>query len=257
MPPWKENPIFCLTSDVDWASEAAIRYFHASVSEYGLPLTYFITHHSQYLTGLNDGTDFGIHPNFLPGSSHGSTFDEVIKTCLQFLPQPLFFRCHKYFDVDDTNVKLMEIGCKFDSNLCTLMDRELKPLTHRLGLIRLPVFWEDGATLTHRLPLDFKVLDHSSFTSPGLKILNMHPMHYALNTPNQLFARNVKDNTVREKWSTFSAKELADLQFAGSGIRHFIDQMLAWIGSQGFQIMTLREIYLCHLENDGSANTAN
>lgn len=248
--PWVSKPIFCLTSDIDWASDAAVRFFHESIYIDNFPITYFLTHESNYLSTLSDhAVEFGIHPNFLPGSSHGDSFDEVINTCLAFMPSPIFFRCHKYFDVDDTIVKLLSIGCKFDSNLCTLMDTELKPLTHRLGHTRLPVFWEDGSHLTHGLPLDFDAFDSSSFAVPGLKILNMHPMHYALNTPNQAFARGIKDNTDRSVWNSFSRSEIKRLEHNGRGIRNFIDEMLTWIRDREFTTMRLTDIYRAHMQH--------
>jgi hypothetical protein len=247
--PWKSEPIFCLTSDVDWASDPSIRFFHESIHDADFPISYFITNKSEYLSTLGDETvEFGIHPNFLPGSSHGDTFDEVISTCLRYLSSPAFFRCHKYFDVDDTIIKLLNVGCKFDSNLCTLMDTELKPLTHRLGHTRLPIFWEDGAHLTHRFSLDFSKFDNAAFLSPGLKILNMHPMHYALNTPTQPFARSIKDSTERSDWNSFSDSDIKRLEYKGMGIRNFIDEMLAWIRARNFTTMTLTDIYNEHTQ---------
>lgn len=253
VPPWKSEPVFCLTSDIDWASDASIRFFHESTHNTDFPVSYFITHDSEYLSTLSDdAVEFGIHPNFLAGSSHGNSFDEVINTCLAYVSAPLFFRCHKYFDVDDTIIKLLNVGCKFDSNLCTLMDTELKPLTHRLGHTRLPVFWEDGAHLTHGFPLDFNAFDNSAFLAPGLKILNMHPMHYTLNTPTQSFARSIKDNTERSDWNAFSDSDIKRLEHSGRGIRKFIDEMLAWIRGRNFIRMSLADIYNVHVKDKAS-----
>lgn len=248
--PWISEPVFCLTSDIDWASDASVRFFHESIYNSDFPISYFLTHHSEYLSTLNEyAVEFGMHPNFLPGSSHGDSFDEVISTCLAYMPSPLFFRCHKYFDVDDTIIKLLNIGCKFDSNLCTLMDTELKPLTHRLGHTRLPIFWEDGAHLTHEFPLDFKAFDRSAFLAPGLKILNFHPMHYVLNTPTQSFARGIKDSTERSVWNAFSDSDIRRIEHDGRGIRNFIDEMLAWIRDRKFTRMSLTDIYNFHMQN--------
>ena len=90
--PWISEPVFCLTSDIDWASDASVRFFHESIYNADFPISYFLTHDSEYLSTLrNHEVEFGIHPNFLPGSSHGELFDEGMNTCLAYMRPPSSF----------------------------------------------------------------------------------------------------------------------------------------------------------------------
>ena len=60
-----------------------------------------------------------IHPNFLPNSSHGNSFDEIIENCLKFCPNAKGFRSHRYFEVNDIFDIFNKYGFKYFSNFCT------------------------------------------------------------------------------------------------------------------------------------------
>ena len=100
---WEEEPVFCFTSDIDWSSESIIKYSHDILSGDDLKITYFITHSSPFLNELNASNkiDLLIHPNFLPNSSHGDSFKEVIDYCMNLVPNADGFRSHRYFEVND------------------------------------------------------------------------------------------------------------------------------------------------------------
>ena len=65
---WTEDPIFCFTSDVDWASEEVLEYSHKALSGENLNITYFNTHPSSFINNLAKSGEVRqlIHPNFLP-----------------------------------------------------------------------------------------------------------------------------------------------------------------------------------------------
>jgi peptidoglycan/xylan/chitin deacetylase (PgdA/CDA1 family) len=68
-----ENRV-CVTLDVDWASDAMIDQTARILLEHEVPATWFITHASAAVDRLRDHPELfelGIHPNFLPGSTHG------------------------------------------------------------------------------------------------------------------------------------------------------------------------------------------
>src|SRR6516162_7436757 len=70
-----ERPVFCFTSDIDWASEAAIESMLELFDQYGIVLTPFITHDSPALRHHYEAPQLrervGLHPNFLSASTHG------------------------------------------------------------------------------------------------------------------------------------------------------------------------------------------
>src|SRR5579863_7836119 len=77
------EPVFVLTGDQDWAPEWAVEVYLQHIKKWQQPAHVFRTSPSEGLdqavrTGL---LEQGWHPNFLPGSSHGSTTDEVVQYC--------------------------------------------------------------------------------------------------------------------------------------------------------------------------------
>lgn len=222
----KEPNTFCFTMDIDWASESAVRYAVSYFLDTGIPLTVFCTHKSEYLDGLirSGKIDAGIHPNFVQPSSQGQTEDEIIRYCLGVVPGAKAFRCHRWFASNDIYEKLYALGFRYESNICTLLD-PVRPFLHRSGMISFPTFFEDGAYLYHKLDLDFGAV-RSRFTSPGLKVINIHPMHFALNTPYFSYMRNIKDRVSREDWNRMSEEKIQTLRFTGRGISDFTRELV-------------------------------
>ena len=202
---WDKEPVFCFTSDIDWASESIIEYSHNVLSGNDLKLTYFVTHSSPFLNDLNEQNKVRllIHPNFLPDSSHGNSFTEVIDYCLNLVPNADGFRSHRYFEVNDIMDDLEKRGFRFVSNHFTRCETHIKPLIHRSGLLSIPIFLEDGGYLLMDPDLNFNNLI-PKLNSPGLKVINFHPAHMAFNTPNFDYTRSIKDSMSRESWNNLS-----------------------------------------------------
>lgn len=238
----EKSSALCFTMDIDWASESAIRYAVSYFLEAGIPLTVFCTHKSAYLNELigNGQIDAGIHPNFVQPSSQGETEDEIIRFCLNVVPETKVFRCHRWYAVNDIYEKLYAQGFRYESNICTLLD-PVRPFLHRSGMISFPVFFEDGAYLYHKLSLHFEEVQ-ARFTVPGLKVVNVHPMHFALNTPYFSYMREIKDHVSREDWNRMSETELQALRFQGRGIADFTRELVNHAVLQK-QVVSLKDAY--------------
>ncbi|MCT4595009.1 MAG: hypothetical protein N4A57_12180 [Anaeromicrobium sp.] len=241
---WKNEPIFSFTIDVDWASEDAIKYCHSILEQHKIKPMYFLTHGSEFLYSLIEkgSIDAGIHPNFISGSSHGNSYTEVIDYCMDLLPNTDCFRSHRYYDVNDITEAFYKLGLRYDSNLCTLLQK-INPFIHRSGLIRFPVYFEDGAYLLHEKSLNFNSLEKKSFDSPGLMVINIHPMHMVLNSPNFSYAQKVKDHLSREEWNSLTNKDFEKLKYGGLGIRDFLIDLFQFINKNNYKIYTLKELY--------------
>src|SRR6266850_2138736 len=87
---------FILTLDVDWAPDSVIRHVAAVLREKGVKATWFISHDSPAVRELLCWPDFeaGLHPNYLPGSSQGSSTHEVLETLLRIVPDAVSVRSH-------------------------------------------------------------------------------------------------------------------------------------------------------------------
>ncbi len=140
--------LVCLTMDIDWASEYAISEALDVFEQRHLPVTVFLTHKSAVIDEARSKGKIkcGIHPNFMPDSSQGSTYQEVTDFCFDLLPNARLFRSHRYYDGNDPMEVLTKHGIVCESNICTLMDI-LPPFLHRSQTVSFPIFWEDGAYL--------------------------------------------------------------------------------------------------------------
>ena len=242
---WEEEPVFCFTSDIDWSSESIIKYSHDILSGDDLKLTYFITHSSPFLNELNASNkiDLLIHPNFLPNSSHGDSFKEVIDYCMNLVPNADGFRSHRYFEVNDIMDDFAKRGFRFVSNHCTRCETNIKPLKHRSGLLSIPIFLEDGGYLIMDPTLNFDNLI-PRLESPGLKVINFHPAHMAFNTPNFAYTRSIKDSFSREIWGNLGLSQLQKLENREQlGVRKTIQQVIEFASSNDYKVLSMREIY--------------
>ena len=245
---WEEEPVFCFTSDIDWSSESIIKYSHDILSGDDLKLTYFTTHSSPFLNELNalNKIDLLIHPNFLPNSSHGDSFKEVIDYCMNLVPNADGFRSHRYFEVNDIMDDFAKRGFRFVSNHCTRCETNIKPLKHRSGLLSIPIFLEDGGYLIMDPTLNFDNLI-PRLKSPGLKVINFHPAHMAFNTPNFAYTRSIKDSFSREIWGNLGLSQLQKLENREQlGVRKTIQQVIEFASSNDYKVLSMREIYHEH-----------
>ncbi len=185
---FREEPVIVLTGDQDWCPDWALAATLALVKARGVPFHLFVTNPSTLLGVCTQGLlSLGIHPNFLEGSTHGSSAVEVIDACRSLVPAATSFRCHAYHENSHILATLRERGFTTDSNLLTFLQPSLTPLIHGTGLLRLPVFFEDDVFIARAGPELDLALAVEMLLTPGLKILDFHPAHVAQNTPSMEF----------------------------------------------------------------------
>lgn len=233
------EPVFVLTSDADWASEGCMSIFMEIVEAAGIVPMVFATHSSRILeTGLRRGRlEVGLHPNFLPNSTHGASPDEVLSHLRVLFPTARAFRSHSYVESSRLCLKLQDAGFAFDSNLCLQGQSGLCPLHHWTGLIRYPVFWEDDIHWMCDGHWNFAVQEESFFT-PGLKIINVHPFNLALNIPDQNWYEQTRDMA-----ATLSAPQARALAFNGLGTATFLADLIAAVHRRGHRFHSLSLVH--------------
>ena len=242
---WDEGPVFCFTSDIDWASEVVMKEFFMIINELGIKPTLFVTHQSEIIQRNyeNDSIDRGIHPNFLNGSSHGNTFREVVETCIKFAPESYGYRSHRAFDVTDTSHLLKnEFNFKYVSHQITVLQPHIRPYLHESGLINLPVFFEDGTHLYHQLDLDFKK-KIDLFLTPGIKIISFHPMNLVFNSPSLTFMRNIKDSLSREDYINISSDFIVCHRNKNMGIGKTVIDIVDFVKMKNLPVLSMNELY--------------
>lgn len=234
------SPYFVLTSDLEWASDFALETFLNLAEEYGVKPTLFATHESPVLRAAenNGRLELGIHPNFLPGSSHGSDVATVVDHLCRLFPTARTFRCHCYFDHTYVTRELVRRGFKYDSNVCLFLQANLVPLRHQSGLLRFPVAWEDDVHWT-RTGGDWTLERYlPDLISPGLKILNVHPFMLTANIPDDAYFQSVKHHI-----PTLGPDSIDQVRFRGAGVQTFLRELLALLQARRERFYTLSELY--------------
>lgn len=231
------RPLFCFTTDIEWAPEWAIADTFALADEHGVPLVPFVTHPSE-LVASRFGPRLagaGVHPNFLPGSTHGGTVDEVIAAVRALAPDARSFRSHCFYDDTRTLRKLAADGFTHDSNACAFLQPELSPVRTVTSVLRFPVFWEDDVHSSFGLGWTLDAL-RPALDSPGLKVVNVHPLRVAL---------NIRDESSWERLrSRYEPRDSeAGTPAPGRGTRTLLAELISYALRNGGRAYTLDELY--------------
>jgi ubiquinone/menaquinone biosynthesis C-methylase UbiE len=230
----------CLTADLDWTSEYAIQGFLDLTREFGITPTVFATHRSAALERAQaaGAAEIGLHPNFLPGSTHGHDVESVVEHVCALYPEARSYRAHGFRDDTHISDAMVRRGFTHDSNLCLFLQPNLRPLWHHAGTMRFPVFWEDDVhyrntggdwNLDRWLP---------EFLSPGLKVLNVHPFMLAANVPNGGYYGSVKRHI-----PTLGAGDIEVVRHPGHGVQTFLRALLEALTEKGLRFSTLGELH--------------
>ena len=235
------QPIYCITYDTDWASPYCIKDFMDLVQSFRITPTVFSTNDDPIIKAFTktNPDDVGIHPNFRENSTQGMDYASVIDHLLKIYPNAKTFRSHSYYDSTDILLEMSRRGIWYDSNLCLYLQPNIVPL--QLGvprMTRFPVFWEDDV---HWMQTDgdWRLSNYlDAFTSPGLKIINVHPFIISANIPSEDYYASVKEHI-----PTLSLENLKTIRYDGPGARTFFIDLIQQVRSQNQRFYTLHELY--------------
>jgi hypothetical protein len=240
-PDYRREPVFVLTSDLEWAPEAIIARLLEALKPAGIVAHLFMTHPSPAaeLAAAEGRAILGIHPNFLPHSTHGDSIETVVDTMLTLVPGARSWRSHSFVDSTPISRRMVERGIRYDSNLCLYLQAELFPLDHQSGLLRFPVFWEDDIHWSRNANWCFSDFE-AAFFQPGLKVINIHPLNFVLNIPSQSFYEQVKAMVAQDH------ERLLMLAHSGAGTATFVNALIAAVTRRGHGFTTLEALYRQH-----------
>ncbi len=239
-----------ITVDVDWAPDWAMRRLLDDLLRADLRSTWFITHETAMLEDLRahpDLVELGIHPNFLTGSSHGSTPSEVIAECMRIVPEATTMRTHCL--VQSTPI-LQTVADESPITLdASVYLRDLEgvrvselPLDRARSIARVPYVWEDDLEFFARDPrwdaVDFL---GARGAAEELTVIDLHPIHYVLNSadvrPYQALKTAVGDTR------TVTEPQVATFANTGSGTASFVASLTDARTALGIEFATpLREL---------------
>jgi hypothetical protein len=239
---FRKESICCFTGDMDWSPEWAIQEMLEIFEKLEVPLTLFITHNSEIIKkryGKRGKSQYvGLHPNFLPNSSHGSNYIEQIDFCQKLWPDAKCFRSHACFDNYLITKEFYARGFRYDSNLCLFLQPNCTPLHHCSGLIRFPIYWEDDVHSEKGLPFKIDVT-RKHLDLAGLKVFNFHPLNLTLNTPTTeyYFKHKFLYQKLDADWRKYA--------FEGIGERRFLEGVISY-----FRKKEMRFLYIDDLFNE-------
>ncbi|MCH7871302.1 MAG: hypothetical protein IID33_06340 [Planctomycetes bacterium] len=123
--------------------------------------------------------EIGLHANLMPGSTQGMNLDSICDRLQQAYPQAVGNRfhllAHSYRDL----VALGRRSFMYDVSALRFNCPYVIPAWHPdLRMVLFTYTWEDGICENARLPMRLSSLD---LDSPGMKIINIHPMNVYIN----------------------------------------------------------------------------
>lgn len=230
------EPELCVTLDLDWAPDVAIDDAAALLEQHGVRATWFVTHRSPAVDRLRDRPDrfeLGLHPSFLPGSTHGATPSEVLAHCLSLVPGAKAMRSHGL--VQSTallDTVLRETPVEIDATPLLPRIPHLRPFLYPWAgreLVRVPGCFEDDLEMERRTP-DFRLASLLAL-GPGLVVLDFHPIHLALNSASMEPYRRVK--ALATPLRSLGREQLAPEVNPGVGARSLFLEVLAHLAARG------------------------
>jgi hypothetical protein len=129
-------------------------------------------------------------------------------------------------------------GFLFDSNLCLFLQPHCVPLFHASGMLRFPVYWEDDIHYQKKLSFSLEELK-SHLDIPGLKVINIHPLNFALNIADIDYYNSHKYlydcREVSFAWKQFVCK--------ARGTRSLVQDLIDYCRKKGHIFMYMSDIY--------------
>jgi hypothetical protein len=224
-------PRHAVTFDVDWAPDWAITLCAEMCRDRGIPATFFSTHPSAVLDELARDPLFevGIHPNFLRGSTHGATFEEVMAFCLKMVPDARAMRTHDLFGSSSLFAMIISrFGqIKTDSSLFLPGAARCEPTVFYHGtpvgaLVRVPFSFADNVAA--RTP-GWR-WDAEPKPPAGLTVFNFHPSLIVLNLGKPDAYPKLKDVLGSRPFQSASREDFAPFVNAGAGAHTYMKHLL-------------------------------
>ncbi|MGC1310345.1 MAG: hypothetical protein WA885_24205 [Phormidesmis sp.] len=225
-----------LTCDIDWAPDFATQLVIDLAQQYGCKITLFATHASDLLQNPPDHVEVGLHPDFTRVTGKGDFYRKMADLKALY-PNAVGTRSHRNLFGQNISDCAKQCGLQYD--ISTFLWNQPLCQIHQdyNNLTKLCYLWEDGIHLDMGLPFNWNSI---CLHTPGLKVLNVHPILMYLNSPSEDHRRSV---TSQYSDLTIAKKADLDLQVnTGYGIRNVWIEVLQLIHSQGIKTHLLKEV---------------
>ncbi len=239
------NDDLVVTLDIDWSPDFAIDFVAERLIAHRICATWFVTHLSPAVARLQQHPELfelGIHPNFLPGSTHGDTPDAVLRHCMALVPEATSMRTHALVQSTPLLEKILtQTAIVTDVSLFLPHTRCLSPVEYRWKgrtMLRIPYYWEDDFEMERSVPCwDLAPLLE---VGKGLKVFAFHPIHVYLNSadigPYQALKQRVR------RLSEASQTEVDTYVQTGEGAQRLFMELVGHLAMAG-RLLCIRDIY--------------
>ncbi|HET6991938.1 MAG TPA: hypothetical protein VFJ43_11470 [Bacteroidia bacterium] len=230
-----------VTVDLDWACEPAIEYTLGYLDRNKIPYTVFTTHNSKAVEKRLNNIEVGLHPFFHPDSSHGAGINDVVNHITSLNYNLKAYRCHRFSVSNEIKDVMKKAGMLISSNVCTDISI-VKPFYDRFQVLEVPVFLEDGSYLLNEHPLIPTDRIKLKLIQEGLKVIVIHPMHFAINTPEWDYMLDIKQKHTWEEWNAIAEENLDKLKSNKLGIRNFLENLFEHIDKSKLDYVTIGKV---------------
>ncbi|TND05925.1 MAG: hypothetical protein FD123_3616 [Bacteroidetes bacterium] len=163
------------TMDTDWACDEILEYALAVFQEYNMAITLFMTNKTG--ARINEKHEIAIHPNFV-----SLEFEKHIAERLDDFPDAKGCRSHSLFFTERFRPIFAKYKIEYQSNSMMYKQVGINPFYISPTTIEIPLYWMDNFCIEMEGEYPAYRVDQLNLESPGLKVINFHPIHLFLNT---------------------------------------------------------------------------
>lgn len=222
------NKEFILTFDIDWAPDYVLEDCLKLLAATTRKGTFFATHATKLNQKIIDnGHNLGIHPNFLPNSSHGDDVISIVENCFTFAPNSWCIRTHALFQSSPLLHKIFKTFPQLSLDVSLLMHRS--PHAHKcnwefegVSFERLLYNWEDDAEFS-----SYQANAMPNLFYGRLTVFDFHPIHIYLNSSDGSEYRRLKKETNGAPLYDVDEATLKKFINVGIGTRTYFEHILS------------------------------
>ena len=204
--------ICCLCVDADWAHPKVASALIDRLLDEGIPFTFFATEDQALLNHPN--VEIAWHPNFERGPA-----DEELSQMRRLFPDGKGLRPHRLAWGDCDEGHLLRYGICWTSSVYKPDDQSI---IFESEVAEIPISWGDNWWFLKELRPSWERMKQNR---PGCYVLNIHPIHYYLNTRSL-------EQYERAKSYNRSPQDLDALRnIENTGVANIVDEIIEFFKS--------------------------
>lgn len=178
--------MIAFTLDTDWATENTLEFVLELFAQNKTKCTIFATGEYECLKNVDTNLfEIGIHPNFNEVfKKKPIDIEKIIDNLLDIYPNAKGFRSHSLFQSTPLLNLISQKGFLYEANHLLPYHNHIEIIKLWNNLYSIPFNWEDDIHFMYKKSFQDSGLNliHSQ-----LNILNFHPIHVFMNTPDENF----------------------------------------------------------------------